>query len=109
MSERPAFLARHEQDVRDHIAELLANGALDEGNATAMDAYIDQLLEVEIGRMNSARQAKIAATDKELAGIKVELEHAQSAERAAQARVEDLARKLAIAQEALLGTVQETG
>jgi len=104
VTDRPAFLTRHEQDVRDHVAQLLDIGALDEGNATAMDAYIDQILEVEIGRMNAARQAKIAATDVELAGVKVELQHAQAAERAAQDRVDDLARKLAIAQSALLGT-----
>lgn len=104
MTDRPAFLTRHEQDVRDHVAQLLANGALDEGNATAMDAYIDQLLEVEIGRMNAARQTKIAATDVTLAGIKVELQHAQAAERAAQDRVDDLVRKLAVAQGVLLGS-----
>jgi hypothetical protein len=108
VTDRPAFLTRHEQDVRDHVAQLLGNGALDEGNATAMDAYIDQLLEVEIGRMNAARQAKIAATEVELAGIKVDLQHAQAAECAAQDRVDDLARKLSMAQGALLGNPTDT-
>lgn len=107
MTDRPAFLTRHEQDVRDHVAELLANGSLDEGNPNVMDAYIDQLLDVEIGRMNAARQAKIAATEVELAGIKVALEQAQVAQQSADDRVADLSRKLAIAQNALLGTNEE--
>jgi hypothetical protein len=103
MTDRPAFLTRHEPDVRNHVAQLLTNNALDEGNATAMDAYIDQLLAVDIGRMNAARQKKINDTEMTLAGIRVELQHAQAAERAAQDRVDDLVRKLAIAQGVLLG------
>lgn len=103
----PAFLARHEQDVRDHVRQLLDRDALDEGNAAAMDAYIDQLLHIELGRMSAAHQRDLDDLQMKKAALEVEFRQAEARATEAAQRHADLSDKLARAQATLVGARRE--
>jgi dsRNA-specific ribonuclease len=100
---RPALMAKYEAEVTQRVNALIAAGALDEGNAQALDAYLDQILEVELGRMRAAHQRDLETKRQELAELDTKLAVARFAADEARAARDSAQLQLADAQRMLLG------